>query len=125
VLLTAATLAAFTTQAQTDSTATNKPPVAAKPKAKRYVGKIAGVDSDAKTITISLDSGKSQTLHVTSKTRIRKDGQPATLADVTVGQRVAGGYHEDESGNLVANTIAIGQPKPKAAPPAASAPAPQ
>jgi hypothetical protein len=38
---------------------------------------------------------------------------------------VTGGYHEDDSGNLVANTVTIGQPKPKAAAPAASTAAPQ
>ncbi|MGP8200125.1 MAG: hypothetical protein ACLQU4_11560 [Limisphaerales bacterium] len=124
VLLTAATMAAFTAQAQTDST-TNKPPAAAKPRAKRYIGKVASIDNEGKTITVALDSGKSQTLHITSKTRFRKAGEPATMADVTVGERVSGGYHEDESANWVANTVNIGQPKPKAAPPAASAPVPQ
>jgi hypothetical protein len=126
VLVTAVTMAAFTTLAQTNTApaGTNQPPAPAKPKAKRYVGKIAGVDNDAKTISITLASGDSQTLHITSKTRIRKDGQPATLADATVGLRAVGAEHQDDSGDWVATTVNIGEAKPKAATPPAATPPP-
>jgi hypothetical protein len=123
VLVTAVTLAAFTTQAQTNSMSsdTNKPPgAAAKPKVKRYAGTIASVDKDAKTITITMASGVSRTIQTTSNTRIRKDGEPAVFADAVVGQKVRGSERQDESGNWVAVTVLIGEPKPK---PAAS-PAP-
>jgi hypothetical protein len=122
VLLTAVTLAAFTTQAQTNSmsSGTNKPPGAtAKPKAKRYFGTIASVDKDAKTITVTLAGGASLTLHVTSDTKIRKDGEPGVFADAVVGQKVRGAERQDDSGNWVAATVNIGEPRPKpAAPPA-------
>jgi hypothetical protein len=125
VLLTAVTLAAFTTQAQTDSSSasTNTPPPATpRPKSKRYIGKITSVDTDAPTITITLASGASQTIHITSKTRIRKDHQPATLADVAVGSKVFGAEHQDESKNWVATTLNIGEPRTTAAPAAPAAP---
>ena len=76
------------------------------------VGKIASVDTDAKTFTVTLASGASQTIHITSRTRIRKDGQPATLADAAAGLKVSGTEREDDSGNWVANTVNIGEPKP-------------
>jgi uncharacterized lipoprotein NlpE involved in copper resistance len=123
VLLTAATLAAFTTQAQTNamSSSTNKPSTApAKPKVKRYAGTIASVDKDANTITITLASGASQTIHVTSNTKIRKDGQPGVFADAVVGEKVRAFERQDDSGNWVAVTVNIGEPKPRStSPPAA------
>ena len=125
VLVTAATLAAFTTQAQTNSMTsdTNKPPgAAAKPRAKRYAGTITSVDKDAKTITLTLASGASLTVHVTSATRIRKDGEPGVFADAVVGQKVRGSYRQDESGNWVAFTAIIGEPKMNPAAPPAPAP---
>ena len=117
VLLTAVTLAAFTTQAQTDSasSSTNKSPAAAKPKSRRCGGKIASVDSDAKTITITLANGASQTIHVTSNTKIKKDGEPGVFADAVVGEKVRASERQDDSGNWVATTVNIGEPKPKAA----------
>ncbi len=127
VLLTAVTMAAFTTQAQTDasSSSTNKPPAAAaKPKAKRYAGKIASVDKDAKTITITLASGASQTIHITSNSKIKKDGEPGTFADAVVGQKVRASERQDDSGNWVATTVNIGEPKSKAPPAPAAPPAP-
>jgi hypothetical protein len=117
VLLAALTLTAFTANAQTNSssTSTNTPP-AAKPRPKPYAGTIASVDADAKTITVTLTKdGTSQTLHVVAKTRIRKDGQPGTFADATVGAKVRGSAHKDDSGDWVANTVVIGEPKPKPA----------
>ena len=124
VLVTAVTMAAFTTQAQTDSTSssTNKPPAAAaKPKARRYAGTIASVDKDAKTITVTLSSGASLTIHVTSDTKIKKDGEPGIFADAVVGQKVRGLERQNDSGNWVAGTVNIGEPKPKAAAPPAAA----
>ena len=118
VLLAALTLAAFSTNAQTNapSSSTNKAPAApAKPKGKKYAGTIASVDKDAKTITITLASGASQTIHISSKTRITKDNEPGVFADAVVGQKVRGTERQDDSGNWVASTMNIGEPKPKAA----------
>src|ERR1019366_1410843 len=118
VLLAALTMSAYSTNAQTDSSSssTNKPVTApAKPKAKAYNGTIASVDTDAKTFTITQASGASQTIHIGAKTKIKKDNQPATSADIVAGQKVKGYEHKDDSGDWVANTVNIGEPKPKAA----------
>jgi hypothetical protein len=118
VLLAALTLAAYSSNAQTASTApsTNNPAAAKpKPKSKKYAGKVVSVDNDAKTIAVTLSSGASQTIHVTSKTHIRKDGQPATLADVTAGEHIYGSEHQNDAQDWVATTVTIGEPK-KAAP---------
>ncbi len=124
VLLAALTMAAFSTNAQTASppSSTNKPAAAAaKPKAKRYAGTIASVDKDAKTITITLASGASQTIHITSDTKIKKDGKPGIFADAVVGQKVRAFERQDDSGNWVVSTVNIGEPKLKAAAPPADA----
>jgi hypothetical protein len=125
VLLTAVIMAAFTTNAQTNSseTSTNMPPAKPKLKSKRYAGKVDSVDSNVKTITFTSASGVTQTFHITSKTRIKNEGEPATFADVAAGLKIFGAEHKDDSGDWVATTVNIGEPKKKAAPPAASAPA--
>jgi hypothetical protein len=119
VVLTALSLTALTTNAQTNSTpaptGTNTPPMA-KIRPKPYLGTIASVDATAKTITVTLASGATQVIHVGSKSKIRKDGEPGTFADAVAGQKVRGSAHKDDSGDWVANTVVIGEPKPKAAP---------
>jgi len=125
IAVTALTLATVTAQAQTppdsSTTSTNTAP-APKPRVrgKQYKGTISSVDKDAKTITFSMVSGKTHTIHITSKTRIRKDGEPATMDDAVVGQKVRGTYRENDSKEWVASTVNIGEPKPRAA----STPAP-
>jgi hypothetical protein len=70
-------------------------------------GKVAAVDAAAGTITIG-----QMTINITSETKIHKDGKPATIADITVGEKVAGAYKKDESGKLNATVIRIvGQPE--------------
>lgn len=117
-IVAALTLAAFTAQAQTNTTttSTNTPSATAKPKpkGKRYSGKITKVDSDAKTITFSMASGTSHTVHITSKTKIKKDNEPATLADAAEGLQVSGTYRADDAGDWQASTVNIGQTKAKA-----------
>lgn len=126
VLLTALTVASFTAYAQADSstTTTNAPAAKPKPKGKRYNGKIASIDKDAKTITFTMASGTSHTLKITSKTRIKKDGEDATLDDATVGEHVSGTERQNEAGDWVASTVNIGHPKPKAATPPPATPPP-
>lgn len=117
VLLTALALAATTANAQTNSTSTNAPAAKPKMKSTRYAGTIASVDAAAKTITVTLASGATETLSITSKTKIKKDGEPATLADAAAGQKVKGSSHKNDAGDWVATTVNIGETK-KAAPPA-------
>lgn len=120
-MLTAVTMAAFTTSAQTDSSTSTTPstpgataPAKPKTKGKRYNGKIASVDADAKTITFTMASGTSHVVHITSKTKIKKDGEPATLEDAKVGEHISGQEHQDGD-NWIATTVNIGQAKKKAA----------
>ena len=76
-------------------------------KAGPFHGKLLAVDKIAKTIAV----GK-RTFQVTSETRIKKAGKPATLEDGVVGETVSGYIKPTADGKLVATTINFG---PKAA----------
>jgi len=100
---------------------TNKPAPAKKPAAETqepakdekkaaagpFHGKLAGVDQTAKTISV----GK-RTFLITSETKIKKEGKPATLKDGVVGEEVSGYVKPNDAGKLVATTVNFG-PKPK------------
>src|SRR5271154_420047 len=120
VFLAALALAASAVQAQTNDlpASPNKAPARA-PRPKPYSGVVASVDATAKTIPVTLANGSSQTMHVTAKTRFRKDGQPATLADATAGIKIRGSAHKEDSGDWIVHTVTLGEPKakPAAAPP--------
>ena len=77
-----------------------------KPGPHPFHGKLAAVDKMAKTITV----GKS-TYQITSETRIKKAGKPATLADGVVGEEVSGFVRPTEDGKLVAASVTFG-PRP-------------
>ena len=68
-----------------------------------FHGKLAEVDTNAMTLTVG-----SRTFQITSKTKITKNGQPATLADGIVGQPVSGYYRTNDDGDLDAVTIHFG-----------------
>ena len=78
-----------------------------KPAAGPFHGKLATVDQTAKTISV----GK-RTFLITSETKIKKEGKPATLQDGVVGEEVSGYVKPNEAGKLVATTVNFG-PKPK------------
>ena len=84
------------------------------------VGKVAAVDTTANTVTV----GK-QVLTITDKTKIKKAGAAATLADITMGDTVHGYYKKNDDGTLTLLSLTVGAPKKKAdaAAPAAAAPA--
>lgn len=65
-----------------------------------FTGKVSAVDTNAMTLTV----GK-HTLDITSETKITKDGQPATLADATVGEKAMGSYKTGTDGKLTATTV--------------------
>ena len=81
--------------------------VPAKPKKQHnnlpFHGKLGAVDTNAKTLTVG-----ALTLRVTPDTKITKDGQPATLSDGVVGQRVSGSYKKTDDGKLDAVTVHFG-----------------
>lgn len=68
-----------------------------------FHGKVSAVDTAAMTVTLT-----SQTFKISSETKILKQGKPATLADITVGEKITGQYKKDEAGTLNATVIHIG-----------------
>jgi protein-disulfide isomerase len=66
-------------------------------------GKVAAVDAAAGTVTVG-----QTTVHITSETKILKQGQPATIADVVVGEKISCKYQKDDAGKLTATAIHIG-----------------
>ena len=51
-------------------------------------GTVASVDKVAKTVT--LEGPKKHLLHVTSQTKITKDGKPAIFDDIAAGEKITG-----------------------------------
>lgn len=84
--------------AQIDSVAAEKPS-----KGGPFHGKLAAMDKVAKTITV----GK-RTFQITSTTKIKKSGKPATLEDGVVGETVSGYVKPSTDGKLTATTINFG-----------------
>ncbi len=78
-----------------------------KPAGHPFHGKLAAVDKFAKTITI----GES-TYQITSETKIKKAGKPATLEDGVVGEECSGYAKPDAEGKKMATTLNFG-PNPE------------
>ena len=77
-----------------------------------FNGKVTAVDAKAMTLTV----GK-RTFEVTSETKITRDGKPAILGDLAVGDKVGGAYKKTAEGKFAATTINAGkktgeEPKP-------------
>ena len=77
-----------------------------------FHGTVSAVDAKAMTLTV----GK-RTFAVTSETKITKNGQPAILSDIAVGDKIGGAYKKTDDGKLAATTINDGkkpgeEPKP-------------
>ena len=94
------------------SQAADKPTEEAPPKTKptsrlTLHGTVSAIDKTAKTITLE-DTEKNRTFQVTSATRIHKDGKPATLDEVAVGESARATYREKE-GKLELNTLRVGK----------------
>jgi hypothetical protein len=88
--------------AETKTNATNTATAKAA-KGGPFHGKLAAVDKVAKTIVV----GK-RTFQVTSETKIKKEGKPATLEDGEVGETVSGYVKPGADGKLTATTINFG-----------------
>lgn len=80
----------------------------AKKKAAAIHGAVAAVDATAMTVTVG-----TKTYTVTSDTKITKAGQPATIADITVGENVSITAKKGEGDKLNATVIHIGEAKKK------------
>ena len=68
-----------------------------------FQGTVSAIDAKAMTLTVG-----TRTLHVTSDTKIIKDGKSATLADGVVGEQVSGAYKKTDDGKLNAISIHFG-----------------
>ena len=101
----------FAAVAQTNTApeSTNKPPAIAKTKYRKFAGKIAKVDQQAKVITLEGDA-KRQIL-VTSQTKITKDKQPATFSEAAVGMQITGFEHLNDAGKWSATILRLTTPK--------------
>lgn len=104
----AALLAVPATIRAEDAPAAKPDAPAAAPAAKKhgslpFHGKVTAVDTTAMTVTIG-----TKTYNITSDTKITKDGEPATLADIIVGTMIGGAYKKDGD-KLNATTINTGQ----------------
>jgi len=90
-------------------------PAPVKPKKQGLVfkGTVSAVDTNAMTLTV-----ETRTFDITSDTKITKSGEPATLSDIAVGDKVSGAYKKSEDGKLNATTVRDGKKKKDAAAPA-------
>lgn len=94
-------------------------PAAAKKKTAPFVGTLKKVDEAAMAITVGSKTSE-RVIYVTSETRFRREGKPATLTDGVVGEEVAGVARIAEGGRWEAQSVRWGakpeSEKPKKAP---------
>ena len=72
-----------------------------------FRGKVSAVDKTTKTIALE-GKEKSRTFQITSASKITKDGKPAVMDDLIVGQTVGGSARETVSGKWEIVTLNIG-----------------
>ena len=77
-----------------------------KPHSIPYHGKVASVDSAAKTFTVG-----ARKFAMTDNTKITKDGAEATMSDIAAGEQVSGSYWKKDDGTLEARSVKLGEKK--------------
>ena len=92
-----------------------------------FRGAVSAVDKEAKTVTV----GK-MVFNVSADTKLIKGNQTITIADLTIGEVIAGNYTKGDDGKLTAKMIRVGpkvgveeQPNKKAVEKKKSEPSPQ
>jgi hypothetical protein len=80
-----------------------------------FKGKVSAVDKTAMTITLE-GKEKARTFSITSQTRIQKDGNPAVVDDIKVGEAVGGQAAEGDGGKWEITTLNLGKKVPEAKP---------
>jgi hypothetical protein len=78
-------------------------------------GTIVSIDAERKTFTMS--GRQARVIQTTAATKYIKGSQPATFADLKVGEEIGGNIKRTAEGKLEAVSVRIG-PKPEADPPA-------
>ena len=71
-----------------------------------FRGKVSAVDKTKKTVTLE-GKEKGRTFQITSATKITKEGKPALLDDVIVGQTI-GGLAKENAGKWEIVTLSVG-----------------
>lgn len=71
-----------------------------------FRGTVTNVDMKAKTFTIGKE--KSRSFKVTDKTVITRNGQSATMKDVTVNEEARGSYWKIPDGSMEVKTLKLG-----------------
>jgi len=74
-----------------------------------FRGKVAALDTQKMTFTLS--GPKQRVFHLTSATKIEKDGKQVAFGDVVLGDEARGLYQSEEGGQLVVLKASFG-PKP-------------
>lgn len=89
------------------TTAPSPSPASQGERAIPFHGKIASVDAKAKTFTVA-GKEKSRTFKITDKTAVTKNGQPATISDVTANEDARGSYWKMPDGSMEVKTLKLG-----------------
>jgi hypothetical protein len=92
------------TATSTTTTASTMSTTSTKMKKTEYRGMVKSIDTAANTITVTNKKGD-MTLSVASTTKITQNKQPATLADITMGEKVTGSFTKDATGTMTACKI--------------------
>jgi hypothetical protein len=113
ILIAATTIASLPVSAQstnTTTTTTNATPAVRRAPRPAYRGKVSAADAASLTLTVTGRQGDFK-VKVTSKTKITKDGQPATFTDAAQGLIASGQGKKDADGNWEATTLRLTTPK--------------
>jgi hypothetical protein len=90
--------------AATTTTTSSSTTTVAKVKKTSYVGTVKSIDTAANTITVTSTKGD-MTFAVTPMTKIKSNKVKATLADITMGEKVTGSFTKDADGTMTAASI--------------------
>jgi len=77
-----------------------------KPRSIPYHGKVASVDTAARTFMVG-----ARKFTVTNNTKITKDGAEAMMSDITAGEQMSGSYWKKDDGTLEARSVKLGEKK--------------
>lgn len=96
-------------QSPAPEAAASAPPAetAKPPRAIPFHGKVASVDTRAKTFTIT-GKTSSRVFKITKTTEIMKGGGSATMAEIMADEEVRGSYWKKSDGSLEAKKVTIG-----------------
>lgn len=83
---------------------TNAPATPKLPQGMPVYGKVGAIDKQAGTITLQ-GKEKVRVFYITPQTRIHRDGKPAKLEEVVIGQWIGGYARPDAQGRSTLSTL--------------------